>query len=43
VYALKNEQLNYKIKNLFAMELYENSKKDYYNLARRMGQIKHTE
>jgi hypothetical protein len=40
IYAIKNDQLHYKIKNLFAIELYENSKKDFYNFARRMGEAK---
>jgi hypothetical protein len=29
LYAIKNGQFSFKIKNLFAIELYENSKRDF--------------
>lgn len=43
VYAIKNGQLHYKIKNLFATELYEHSKRDFNHFARRMGDVRSSE
>lgn len=43
VYAIRNGQLQFKIKNLFAVELYENSKKDFYSFGRKVGEVRPVE
>lgn len=40
VYAIVHNELYSRIKNLFAVELFDNCKRDFYNFAKQIGEIR---